>query len=291
MSFSWMRLCLVTGVTACSADARNDTANAAIDSAGAAVQIVESEITDAQAGDLLAEFDATFVVSTAGSIQRYNPHRAEQQFVPASTFKIVNSLIALETGVAPDAQFTLSSDSTLAPALAWWPETWLTDQTLESAFRHSAFWYYQEIARRIGERRMREHLERLDYGNADISGGIDQFWLRGGLRISANEQVAFLEKLYDGKLGVSQRSADIVRSLMQLELTPEYRLSGKTGTAPIDETRELGWLVGYVETSEGVHFYALNMEGDRVMEQWPPDRRRELVVALLRRVQIIRDDD
>jgi beta-lactamase class D len=47
---------------------------------------------------------------------------------------------------------------------------------------------------------MQTWLERFDYGNRNIAGGQDMFWLDGDLRISALKQVLFLEKLASGKL-------------------------------------------------------------------------------------------
>jgi beta-lactamase class D len=123
-------------------------------------------------------------------------------------------------------------------------------------------WYYQELARRIGSQRVQRYLQRFDYGNADISGGIDRFWLSGGLRISAEEQVKFLQRFYEGALAVSPHASDAVKPLLVLESTPEYRLSGKTGWAGFGEpgAREVGWLVGYLERAGEVYYYATNID-------------------------------
>lgn len=222
-----------------------------------------------------------------GRTVRYNPERLRERFLPASTFKIPNSLIALETGVADGPDFFLPYDSAKAPRQEWWPDSWAKDQTMRTALRDSVVWYYQELARRIGPERMRDYVTRFRYGNADLSGGIDRFWLGGGLRISAEEQADFLRRFYDGKLGVSERSTRTLKEILVLEETPEYRLSGKSGTFEVSPTREVGWLVGYVEreTAERggkVAFYALNMEGERVWEDWPPRKRAELTREILR---------
>jgi beta-lactamase class D len=37
---------------------------------------------------------------------------------------------------------------------------------------------------------------KISYGNQDISGGIDQFWLSSSLKISPKEQADFMEALY-----------------------------------------------------------------------------------------------
>lgn len=228
----------------------------------------------------------TFVLLDAqtGRILRSDPERARTRFLPASTFKIPNTLIALETGVASGPDFALSWDSKVAPREAWWPESWARDHTLRTALPASAVWYYQEIARRIGPERMRSWLERFDYGNQDISGGIDQFWLAGGLRISPDEQVDFLRRFYFGKLPVSERSTRIVKDLLVLEETPAWRLSGKTGWAAGNVRPQIGWLVGYLERGKDVYVFATNIEIKK-----DADRNARLAVtkAILRDLGLI----
>jgi beta-lactamase class D len=114
-----------------------------------------------------------------------------------------------------------------------------------------------------------------------MGGGLDRFWLHGDLRISAFEQVAFLERFHSGKLGLSSRTTEIMKGLMLLEDDGSYRLSGKSGTAEVTATRELGWLVGFLERGDETVFYALNIEGERVWEDWPPQKRPALVRRLL----------
>ncbi len=233
--------------------------------------------------------EGTFVLLDAqtGRSLRYNPERAQKRFTPASTFKIPNSLIALETGVANGPDFLLAYKSFGSAPQQWWPKAWSQDQTLRTAIRDSVLWYYQELARRIGPERMRKYVQQFGYGNRDISGKIDRFWLNGGLEISPDEQVDFLRRFYFGKLGVSERSTKILKDILVLKETPEYRLSGKTGTAELTATKELGWLVGYVERGDAVYFYALNMEGERVWEDWPPSKRLELVGAILQELGVL----
>lgn len=210
------------------------------------------------------DIEGTFVLLDPQSerIVRHNAPRAESRFVPASTFKIPNTLIALETGVAAGPDFALSRDQNIAPAQPWWPAVWKQDHTLETALKNSVVWFYQELARRVGAERMQTYVDRFDYGNRDISGGIDQFWLTGNLRISPNEQVEFLRRFYFEELGVSQRSTATVKQLLVLEETAGYRLSGKTGWAGLGTAHgpETGWLVGYLERHGHVYFFATNIE-------------------------------
>jgi beta-lactamase class D len=207
--------------------------------------------------------EGTFVLLDAqtGHTVRYDVERARTRFLPASTFKIPNALIALETGIASGPDFLLSRDSTVAPREGWWPAAWSQDHTLRTALPSSLVWYFQELARRIGPERLQAYLERFRYGNQDISGGTDRFWLTGGLRISPDEQVEFLRRFYYGELGVSARSTELVKEFLVLEETAQYRLSGKTGWARLEDPGApgIGWLVGYVEREEEVYFFATNI--------------------------------
>jgi beta-lactamase class D len=185
---------------------------------------------------------------------RYDPQRCAERFLPASTFKIVNSLIGLETGVIPDENHVITWDGTQHSI-----SSWNQDHTLKTAIQNSVVWYYQELARQVGKEKMQYYVDAIDYGNKDISGQIDTFWLEGGLRISANEQVEFLKRLYQGELPVSTQSINIVKEILVLEETESYRLSGKTGSAQ-RITPHTGWFVGYLETKGNVYFFATNYE-------------------------------
>lgn len=224
------------------------------------------DVASAEQADLGRFFggvEGTFVFLNpqTGRTLRHNPARARTRFLPASTYKIPNTLIALETGVASGPDFPLAWDSAVAPRQAWWPAVWAEDHTLRTALPNSVVWYYQELARRIGAERMQAYVDRFEYGNRDISGGIDQFWLTGGLRISPEEQVDFLRRFYFGELGVSERTTRIAKDILVLEQTPRYRLSGKTGWAGFGEPApQIGWLVGYLERGGNVYFFATNID-------------------------------
>ena len=183
----------------------------------------------------------------------YNEARARQRFVPASTFKIPNALIGLEVGSITDENEVFHWDGKPKPIAAW-----ERDHTLASGMRESTVWMFQEIARRTGRERMREWLERLDYGNKDIGGGIDLFWLQGRLRVSAMEQVDFLRKLAEGGLPTSQRSQRLVRNALIVEKTPAYTLYAKTGTAnPAKDP--VSWWVGWIEKKgRPLAYFAMN---------------------------------
>jgi beta-lactamase class D len=198
------------------------------------------------------------------SYLRHDEARCRERFSPFSTFKIPNSLIGLDTGVIPGPEFVIKWDKQKYPAhdqetLPF--STWWQDQTLRTAVKRSVVWYYRELALKVGEQRMKEYVHRLRYGNEDASGPLNNFWLNSSLKISADEQVEFLKRLYKEELPVSKRSMQIVKEIATLEETPDYKLSGKTGGGPLGENRYLGWFVGYVETKENTYFFATEIEG------------------------------
>jgi beta-lactamase class D len=221
-----------------------------------------------------ADTVGTFVLYAPDQRQIWvcDPQRATQGFLPASTFKIFNALTALETGAVRDEHETIAWDKIKRRV----PD-WNRDHDLASAMQVSAVWYYQIMARRIGEARMRDWIERVGYGNADIAGGIDQFWLDGKLRISALEQVAFLERLRNGTLPYSARSQEIVRKITLRERGKGYELHAKTGWTVADQPG-LGWYVGWLERDGKPYYFALNMD---IREDAQAPQRERLARVLM----------
>ena len=168
----------------------------------------------------------------------------------------MNSLIGLEMGVVEDENHVIRWDGTTHAIAAW-----NRDHTLATAIENSVVWYYQALARQVGREEMQYYVELANYGNEDISGEIDTFWLEGGLRISPEEQVLFLRRLYEGTLPFSTRSMDIVKGILLVEETETYRLSAKTGFGVRVEP-QIGWWVGYLEVDD-VYFFATNIEDEQ----------------------------
>jgi beta-lactamase class D len=203
--------------------------------------------------------------------------RAETPFLPASTFKIPNSLIALETGVVADADHpTFKWDGVVREI-----DDWNRDHTLRTAIKASAVPVYQEIARQVGPERMQHYVAAFQYGNRDIAGALDTFWLEGGLRITALQQVAFLEKLFKEELPVSKRSMEIVKDIMLLEQNDLGVMRGKTGLLRVDDKIRLGWLVGWVERRDEGFIFAMNLS---FREPSVVGRRLAIAKALLKQM-------
>ncbi|MCX6239734.1 MAG: class D beta-lactamase [Bacteroidia bacterium] len=197
-----------------------------------------------------------------------NPERCKTGFLPASTFKIFNSLVALETGVASGKDFLIKWDGKDYGSAGW-----NRDHTLESAFKASAVWYYQEIARRIGEEKMQLWLNRAEYGNKNLGGGIDMFWLKGALRITPIEQALFMARLVKETLPFSRANQQLVKAIM-LEKEPDgYRFGAKTGWAILADKTNIGWLVGYILKDGKWYTFATNIESKTELTDFQQIRR------------------
>lgn len=206
----------------------------------------------------------------------HDMQRAQKPYLPASTFKIFNALTALETGVIRDEHDIFRWDGKQREI-----RDWNRDHDLASGMQYSVVWYYQELARRIGAVRMQEWIDKVGYGNQNISGGIDRFWLGGGaLRITALQQIAFLQRLHDGTLPFSARSQDIVKRILIRDQTSSYILRFKTGWAG-DNPPMLGWIVGWIERDGHVAYFATNLD----MQDSSYAKREALARAALRALE------
>ena len=218
----------------------------------------------------------TFVLYDAGAdiYTGCNRTRAETRYVPASTFKIPNSLIGLATGAVKNVDDILPYRGDPHP----FNPAWVKDMGLRQAIILSNVPIYQELARRIGPERMKDFVAKLDYGSKDIGISVDSFWLNGPLTISAIEQACFLAKLACGRLPLDPAIQQSVREIILLDRGTEWKIYGKTGwqNAP---GPGVGWWVGWIEKNGRVYAFALNMD---IREASDADKRIRLGKACLK---------
>lgn len=223
----------------------------------------------------------TFVLYdvAANRLVGHDRDRANTRFVPASTFKIPNSLIGLSVGAARDVDEILPYGGKPQPIKAW-----EKDMGLREAIAMSNVPIYQELARRIGLDRMREGIAKMDFGNGEIGGVVDTFWLVGPLEISAVEQARFLAKLARGALPFPKSIQESVRDIVRLERGDDWTLYGKTGwkSAP---GPGIGWWVGWVQKDGDVYAFALNID---MRQATDAGKRVELGKASLKALGILR---
>ena len=217
----------------------------------------------------------TFVLYdvSANRFTAHNLPRAEKRFIPASTFKLPNSLIGLSTGAIKDVDEVLPYGGKPQPF-----KFWEQDMALRDAIKVSNVPVYQELARRIGLKRMRQNLAAIPYGNTEIGNEVDTFWLKGPLQISAVEQTKFLARLAQGQLPFPAEAQQSVRDIAQLEQGSGWVLYGKTGWTTTPDP-DIGWWVGWVEKGDRIYSFAINID---MPERVDVAKRMELGKACLK---------
>ena len=196
---------------------------------------------------------------TIYNLKRYR----DSAYQPASTFKIVNSLIGLRTG-------RVFSDTVVIPwdkKVHFYPngdtaKAWMADLNMRQAFEASAVPYYQELARRIGKDTMKFYLDTIKYGNRLMGGAIDTFWLNNTLKVTADEQLGLVKRIYFKQMPApfQAREQEIVRSMMIRETNANYILAYKTGWGVLENGHQLGWIIGWIEENRHVYFFSMNIE-------------------------------
>ena len=197
-----------------------------------------------------------------GTFTVYNLSRyRDSNYLPASTFKIVNSLIGLQTG-------KISSDSMIIKwdGIKRRVDEWNKDLTMYEAFRVSAVPYYQEVARRIGKDTMQFWLDSLKYGAKSdtqkvvIKTRIDSFWLDNSLKITPDQELGLVKRLYFDQLPFFKSYQEVVKRAMLFENNANYRLGYKTGWGFDEKGSNIGWITGWIEENNHPYFFVLNIE-------------------------------
>lgn len=197
-----------------------------------------------------------------GQFTVYNLSRyRDSSYLPASTFKIVNSLIGLQTGKIVNDSMVIKWDGIKRRV-----DEWNKDLTMYEAFRVSAVPYYQEVARRIGKDTMQLWLDSLKYGVKEasdkvvIKSAIDTFWLDNSIKITPDQQLGLMKRLYFDQLPFFKSYQEMVKRAMLFEDNANYRLGYKTGWGSTEQGHALGWVVGWIEENKHPYFFVLNIE-------------------------------
>ncbi|MHC1737532.1 MAG: penicillin-binding transpeptidase domain-containing protein [Ignavibacteriaceae bacterium] len=178
-----------------------------------------------------------------------------RETLPASTFKIINSIVSLETGAIKDEHEVLEFNYILDTVFyGYRPDTY-HDMDMTEAFRLSVVWFYLDLAKRVGKEKFAEYLRECRYGNSDISVDGYDFWNVGNLEISPVGQVNLVRNIFEGVLPFSKRNIEILRRIMLTEETGEYKIYAKTGWTSKDSVN-IGWWVGYIQTDDNVYYFA-----------------------------------
>jgi beta-lactamase class D len=192
----------------------------------------------------------TMYNNATGDVLVYNMELDTMRFSPASTFKIVNSLIGLQTGAIENDTMLIKWDGVKRQN-----EEWNKDMGMKEAFKVSCVPYYQEVARRIGKDTMQRWIDSVGYGNRKTTGPIDSFWLNNTLKVSPDEQLGLMKRLYFDKLPFRKSVHEMVRNVMIQEQNTAYKLSYKTGWGFAENGNAIGWVTGWVEENNHVYFF------------------------------------
>lgn len=211
----------------------------------------------------------------------YNKEQINKQFTPAFTFSILNSLIALETGIIKDQNHEIPWDG------IWHTnQEWNQDTDLKKAFKNSTVWYYKELSRKIGSVRMKEWLDKVQYGNADTTGGIEKFWLSGKLRITPQQQSDFVKRFYLNELPFSEKNISIVKNIMIHKQEAGYTQYGKTGWG-FHNKQDIGWYVGFLESKGNTYIFSTCIQCTDPENKSFAKARVEITQKILQKLKLI----
>lgn len=217
-----------------------------------------------------------------GQFTIYNLSRfKDSSYLPASTFKIVNSLIGIETGRVSNEKMVIKWDGrvNIFPG-GDTAHDWNRDLTMEEAFAVSALPYYQKLARRIGKDTMQRWIDSLEYGNKQIGTAVDSFWINNTLKVTADEQMGLVKRLYFAQLPFQKRTQEIVKKMMIRENNANYQLAYKTGLGFKENGNLIGWIVGWIEENKHPYFFVLNTEGPKDAKMM--EARMNILKAILK---------
>lgn len=226
-------------------------------------------------------FSGCFVMynENTGETTVWNEEQAKRPLSPCSTFKIFNSMAALDAGAIKDENDTIRWDGEKK-----YYKEWEHDHVLRTAIQYSVVWFYQELASRIGEEKMQRYLNEAHYGNMDMSGGLTKFWLVSSLQITAEQQIAFLRKIPHYEVPFSKRSVDILKEILIAKQTNEYTLRGKTGSGTMLDGTYQGWYAGWLERDNNRYYFAVNILDKK---NAAGHVARDLLAKILRKYKLI----
>ncbi|USA46746.1 OXA-286 family carbapenem-hydrolyzing class D beta-lactamase [Acinetobacter sp. C26M] len=227
-----------------------------------------------------AQTSGVLVIYDGKKIQKYgnDVHRADQRYIPASTFKILNALIGIQHHkTMPNEVFKWDGQKRAF-------SSWEKDLTLAEAMQASAVPVYQELARRIGLELMTREVKRVGYGNKNIGTQVDNFWLVGPLKITPVEEVRFAYALAKQKLPFDQSTQQQVKDMLLVDEVHGTKLYAKSGWG-MDVSPQVGWWTGWVEQPNGkITAFSLNMQ---MSQPQHADARKAIVYQALQQLGIL----
>ncbi|WP_394582168.1 BlaR1 family beta-lactam sensor/signal transducer [Cytobacillus firmus] len=227
-------------------------------------------------GNYFAGFDGSFVLydKEADQYLIHNKNQSTLRVSPNSTYKIYSALLGLESGSITDENSSAKWNGLTYPI-----DSWNADQDLTSAMRNSVTWYFQWLDKQVQPDTIQTFLDRIRYGNRDLSGGIEEYWLESSLKISPVEQVQLLKHFYANQFEFKEKNIQTVKDSIKLERKEGALLSGKTGTGTVNGKNINGWFIGYVESGQDTYFFATNIQNE---ENSNGSKAAEITLSILK---------
>ena len=256
-------LLLLTQLSACHMN-RAQTSNQSVQKA--VLQAPSERPEEIKALFNSAHTSAVFITYDGQQFNRYGNAlaRAQNAYIPASTFKMLNALIGLQHHkVSTSEVFKWKGEKRSFAA-------WEKDMNLAQAMQFSAVPVYQELARRIGLELMQKEISRLGFGNQKIGQQVDNFWLVGPLKITPEQEAQFVYQLATEQLPFDLKVQKQLKEMLYIERRGDTKLYAKSGWG-MDVKPQVGWYTGWVEQANGqITAFVLNLEmhdGDDVGER------------------------
>lgn len=194
-------------------------------------------------------------------------NKTNKRVLPASTFKIFNTLMFLDLAIVQDTSDVETWNGKEYRHKGKKISAWCKDTNLADAFRNSTVWYYKKKSKSIMFRTYKKLLKKNKYGKVygKNKDRLD-FWNEGKkIGVSAKDQIKFLVKLKDYRLTFRKTHIDIVKELMVVDQTDDYILRAKSGWtiskgSKFKDGHDIGWYVGYVEYKDNSYFFAVRLE-------------------------------
>ena len=156
----------------------------------------------------------------------------DSAYAPLNTFFILPSLMALDKG-------------TIHPN----PSTWISTDSVT---------YYQQLIDSLGRTAVLKTIDSIHYGKGVVSANLNEFWKDQSLRITADEQLGLIKKLYFKSLPFQKRSQELFNKMISKEENSNYHLSYIEAR---DSTTQLSWVLGFEEENKHIYFFVLNTHG------------------------------
>lgn len=190
--------------------------------------------------------------------QIYNRKMSEQRVSPNSTYKIYSALFALETNVITPHHNEQFWDGTVYPY-----KEWNTNQSLSTALGSSVNWYFQHLDQKVGKKQLQSYFHHINYGNEDLSGNLERYWIESSLKISPIEQVQILYGLDENTFGFKEENVRAVKNAILIDEQKHRQLFGKTGTGSINGNNVNGWFIGFVKKNDRSFYFAVNIQNKK----------------------------